>query len=50
MDLLKDLQQKAQIKSNNKTDKDITELFYYCKEWRKVRKEVLARDKRECQV
>lgn len=50
MDLLKELQQKAQIKSNNKTDKDITELFYHSKEWRQVRKEVLARDKRECQV
>jgi 5-methylcytosine-specific restriction endonuclease McrA len=50
MDLLKDLQQKAQIKSNNKTDKDITELFYYSKEWRKVRTQVLKRDKRECQV
>lgn len=50
MDLLKDLQQKAQIKSNNKTDKDITELFYHSKEWRKVRPQVLARDKRECQV
>ena len=50
MNLLKDLQQKAQIKSNIKTDKDITELFYHSKEWRKVRKKVLARDKRECQV
>lgn len=50
MDLLKDLQQKAQIKSNNKTDKDITELFYHSKEWRKMRKEVLKRDKKECQI
>lgn len=50
MDLLKDLQNKASIKSNNKTDKDTTETFYYSKEWRKVRPQVLARDKRECQV
>lgn len=50
MNLLKELQQKAQTKSNNRTDKNITELFYYSKEWRKVRREVLARDKRECQV
>lgn len=50
MNLLKELQQKAQIKSNNKTDKDITESFYHSKEWRKVRREVLARDKRECQI
>lgn len=50
MDLLKELQQKAQIKSNNKTDKDITKSFYHSKEWRKVRPQVLARDKRECQV
>lgn len=50
MNLLKELQQKAQIKSNNKTDKDITESFYHSKEWRQVRKEVLKRDKKECQI
>lgn len=50
MNLLKELQQKAQIKSNIKTDKDITERFYHSKEWRKVRREVLLRDKKECQV
>lgn len=50
MDLLKDLQQKANIKSNSKTDKNITEMFYHSKEWRQVRKEVIKRDKKECQV
>ncbi len=50
MDLLKDLQNKASIKSNNKTDKDITESFYHSKEWREVRPIILTRDKRECQV
>lgn len=50
MDLLKELQNKASIKSNTKTDRDITEMFYHSREWRKIRKEVLARDKRECQV
>lgn len=50
MDLLKELQNKASIKSNTKTNKNITESFYHSKEWRKVRPQVLARDKRECQV
>lgn len=50
MNLLKELQYKASIKSNNRVDKDITESFYHSKEWRKVRSQVLLRDKKECQV
>lgn len=50
MDLLKELQEKASVKSDIKVDEDITESFYHSKEWRAVRPQVLARDKRECQV